>query len=131
VFALQRPEFRQSLPACVRSSTWPASCIAAIVEISKSLCERVPARADRDVKFRRSPQIERALTVWSDRYAVAVVDPCRFCSPPLPPVQRQEFGLPRNWPDASLLLRARWIAETRRRLGAANERRVQNDRQKI
>jgi hypothetical protein len=33
VFALQRPEFRQSLPACVRSSTWPASCIAAIVEI--------------------------------------------------------------------------------------------------
>jgi hypothetical protein len=30
---------------------------------------------------------------------------------------RQEFGLLRNRPDASLLLRARWIAQTRRRFG--------------
>ena len=37
---------------------------------------------------------------------------------------RQEFGLLRNWPDASLRLRARWIAKTRRRLGAANKRRL-------
>ena len=36
---------------------------------------------------------------------------------------RQEFGLLRNRPDASLRLRARWIAQTRRRFGAANDRR--------
>ena len=37
---------------------------------------------------------------------------------------RQEFGLLRNRPDASLLLRARWIAQTRRRFGPANKRRL-------
>ena len=36
---------------------------------------------------------------------------------------RREFGLPRNRPDASLLLRARWIAQTRWRFGATNKRR--------
>jgi len=36
---------------------------------------------------------------------------------------RHEFGLLRNWPDASLRLRARWLAKTRRRSNAANDRR--------
>lgn len=62
---------------------------------------------------------------------MAAVDPCGFSSPLLTSIQRQEFGLPRNRPDASLLLRARWIAETWRRLGAANKRSNRNDRQEI
>jgi hypothetical protein len=43
--------------------------------------------------------------------------------PMISTAHRQEFGLLRNRPDASLLLRARWIAQTRRRLGTANDRR--------
>ena len=38
-------------------------------------------------------------------------------------IHRREFGLLRNRPDASLLLRARWIAQTRWCFGAANKRR--------
>jgi hypothetical protein len=38
-------------------------------------------------------------------------------------IYRREFGLLRNRPDASLLLRARWIAQTRWPFGAANKRR--------
>ncbi len=54
-------------------------------------------------------------------------DDCSYIAlsdqPMIGTAHRQEFGLRRNWPDASVLLRARWIARTRRRFGAANERR--------
>ena len=40
----------------------------------------------------------------------AAVASCPFDPRPLISDQRQEFGLLRNRPDASLLLRARWIA---------------------
>jgi hypothetical protein len=40
----------------------------------------------------------------------AAVASCPFDPRPLVSDQRQEFGLLRNRPDASLLLRARWIA---------------------
>jgi len=52
-----------------------------------------------------------------------------FLSHPVPHYRfghRQEFGLLRNRPDASLPLRARWIAQTRRRLSAANDWRNPN-----
>jgi hypothetical protein len=49
---------------------------------------------------------------------------CAIPSTVIDSAHRQEFGLLRNRPDASLLLRARWIAQTRRRFGAANERRI-------
>ena len=39
-------------------------------------------------------------------------------------IHRREFGLLRNRPDASLLLRARWIAQTRWCFGTANKRRI-------
>jgi hypothetical protein len=48
------------------------------------------------------------------------VDSCAIRAIMVGSVRRQEFGLLRNRPDASLLLRARWIAQTRRRFGAAN-----------
>jgi len=47
--------------------------------------------------------------------------------PMISTAHRQEFGLLRNRPDASLHLRARWIAQTRRRLGTANDRRNHHD----
>src|SRR5208283_4784095 len=54
----------------------------------------------------------------------------RFLSHPFPIIgsaHRQEIGLLRNRPDASLRLRARWFAQTRRLPdGSANDRRNPN-----
>src|SRR5580704_16112242 len=55
------------------------------------------------------------------------VGPCAIPSTVIGLAHRQEFGLQRNRPDASLLLRARWIARTRRRFGAANNRSNHHD----
>jgi hypothetical protein len=52
---------------------------------------------------------------------------CDIRSAAILSAHRHEFGLLRNRPDASLLLRARWIAQTRRRLGTANGRRNHHD----
>jgi hypothetical protein len=48
---------------------------------------------------------------------------CDIRSAAILSAHRHEFGLLRNRPDASLFLRARWIAQTRRCFGAANDRR--------
>jgi len=71
------------------------------------------------------PQIGNAtLTIELIDHPPRPADACAIQSIVIASAHRQEFGLLRNRPDASLLLRARWIAQTRRRFGAANQRRI-------